>query len=372
MKRLLLLWLLSAAAASAQGTFDWLTFPTGGSAIPEVQAEWKCESSVLTLYTYTATAATRAATNITCNPNPAVDANGNGAPAPNSMAAPVNAYTLPYRELGVIPFTSTPVTPQVSCFTAADPTAFTLDRTNGLLTRSDICTAQVIAPIKVISRPSQVRITPDGSTAIVTSYDNGITFIDTSTNQISAILQPVIFASGVAIASDGSYALVTNYDDAAPYLAIVDIPSQSITGKIPLDLPFPQSVFLNPDSTLAWVTYPASNTVEAIDMLSGTVTRSLSINSPCDVVFNPTGTTAYVSSGAGSIQIIDTATYSTTSSVKTAAGTCDIQISADGHLVTANNYLAGSTTVFDARTPGTAVTIPGGTKPHGSVLVPVQ
>jgi DNA-binding beta-propeller fold protein YncE len=177
--------------------------------------------------------------------------------------------TLPYRELGVIPFSSMQTfNPNVSCNSNDNPTAFIVDHINGHVTRFNICTAETLATINVTSRPLQVRVTPDGGQAIVTSYDHGITFIDTSTNQITGVLQPDILASGLAISSDGSYALVTNYDDVAPYLTIVDIATQSVLGNIPLDREYPQSVFLNPDNTLAWVTYPWVNAVEVIDILT--------------------------------------------------------------------------------------------------------
>jgi DNA-binding beta-propeller fold protein YncE len=248
-------------------------------------------------------------------------------PAPGALN-----LTLPYRELGIVPFSSVQsVNPSVTCASGTNPSAFVVDHINGTVSRFNPCTAQTITTINVTSRPLQVRVTPDGSQAIVTSYDNAITFIDTATNQITNVLQPNILASGLAISSDGSYALVTNYDNVAPYLAVVDIASQSITGTIPLDRQYPQSVFLNPDNTLAWVTYPWVNAVEVIDILTGTVTRNLSVTVPYDVAFNPTGTTAYVASGFGTVEVFDTGTYQDTASIPAASGACDLQVSPDGH-----------------------------------------
>jgi YVTN family beta-propeller protein len=289
-------------------------------------------------------------------------------PAPGSFA-----FTVPYRELGVVPFSPIQnVNPNVSCNSELNPTAFLVDHLRGTVTRFNMCNGQPVATLNVVSHPLQVRVTPDGSQAIVTSYDNGITFISTATNQITNVLQPNILASGLVISADGSYALVTNYDNVVPYLAVVDIASQSITGQIPLDQAYPQSVFLNPDNTLAWVTYPWVNVVEAIDLLTGTVTRQLSIPTPYDVAFSPTGDTVYIASGAGTVEVIDTGTYQTTASVPAGLGACDLQVSPDGHFVTVNNYLAGSFTLFDTRAVPFSVTVTESFMPHGVVSVPIH
>ncbi len=70
--------------------------------------------------------------------------------------------------------------------------------------------------------------------------------------------------------------------------------------------------------------------------------------------------------------MIDTATYQTTASVPAASGTCDLQVSPDGHLITVNNYLANSVTLFDARSVPFSVTMPSGASPHGTAFVPIH
>lgn len=292
------------------------------------------------------------------------------APAPAAIA-----LTLPYRELPLIPFTPDPSpTITTSCASQLNPTGFAVDHINSTVTRYAICNSQPIAVVHVTGNPLQVRVTPDGSQAIVTSYDNGITFIDTSSNQITKVIQtgPDVFPSGVVIAPDGSYALVTSYIDVNPALLVLDVQSQSIAGSIPLDTQYPQSVFLNPDATLAWVTYPWDNAVEVIDILTGLVVENLVVINPFDVAFNPTGTVAYVASGAGSVQMIDTASYRTTQSVPADLGACDLSVSLDGHTVTVNNYLAGTITSFDPRLAPFSVTVSAGASPRGAVTVPLQ
>jgi DNA-binding beta-propeller fold protein YncE len=89
------------------------------------------------------------------------------------------------------------------------------------------------------------------------------------------------------------------------------------------------------------------------------------------IVFNSTGTRAFVSSGAGSVQVIDTSTYATIQSVPADAGAMDLLISPDGAYVTANNSLAQSVTVINTQSL-TATTMNIGGMPQGAALVPSQ
>ena len=288
-------------------------------------------------------------------------------------------YTLPWRAapLPVFYSTQTPVT-TFTCDSAVKPTAFAVDHINATVTHLDLCTGAPIATVKIAANPLQVEVTPDGTQAIVTSYNNAITFIDANSNAIRKVIQtaPNFTPSGLAIAPDGSYALVTNYEPAGSggaALAAVDIATQSIASTIPLDRDYPQSVFLNPDATLAWVTYPWSNAVEVIDVMSGEVVRSLSFSAPFGVGFNTTGTVAYLAGGvsSGSVAVIDTATYATTSTIPAGPGACDVLVSPDEQFLSVNNYLGGSVTLIDPRSLA-ATTVPAKGTPRGVVLIPSQ
>ncbi len=294
--------------------------------------------------------------------------------AATAVSAAALNITVPYRELGIVPFAPIKLTsPMVACDSSKNATVFVVNHLDASVTHYNICSGQTIASIAVTSNPRQVRITPDGAQAIVTSFDNAITFIDTTTNQVTKVLQASIHASGIAISGDGSYALITDFTDGAPAMSVLDIPNRVITGKISLNgRIYPQSVFLNPDNTLAYVTFPFDNAVEVIDILTGTLTQTLTVQYPLDVAFSPTGTIAYVASGAGTVQAIDTATYKTIASVPAGGGAVDLNVSPDGHTITVNNFLTNSSTVFDSRVMPFSVTSPVGAFPHGTAFVPVQ
>jgi YVTN family beta-propeller protein len=301
---------------------------------------------------------------------------------PPRAAAPGSTFTftVSFRDLPSGPLLAEVTSPVAwACNSNLNPTMFRVFHVTDTVTRINLCTGQAVATINVPDLPFQVRVTPDGSQAIVTSFSGAITFINTATNMVTGSIKiptdPNFAPAGIAISPDGSYALVTNYpattNVAYSYLAVVNIASMQITGKIPLAVEGPESVFINPDGTLAWVTHPWDNAVEVVDILTGTVVQEPLIFEPFSIVFNPTGTRAFVSSGTGAVQVIDTSTYQVIKSVAAGAGAMDLQITPDGAIIYVNNSLAQSITVIDTQSlQSTTTTI--GAMPQGAALVPSQ
>jgi len=298
-------------------------------------------------------------------------------PVPRTAGATAFAYTLPYRALpaGYVATTSLPsISP--TCNSQINPTMFEVAHMHGTVTRYDLCTKRALAVVSVPPLPLQVRVTPDGSEAVVTSYQNAITFIDTGTNQISKTIQtnPSFTPSGVAISPDGTLALVTNFQQTPnAYLAVVNLASKQVTSTIALDTGYPQSVFITPDGSLAWVTFPFDDLVEVIDLLTGVSVASLNVDTPYSVAFNPTGTFAYVAGGAGSgsVEVYNTTTYALTNTISAGAGAGDLLVSPDEVFFSINNAFGSSVVGIDALTL-TPTLAPQIGSPRGAVRVPVQ
>ncbi len=300
---------------------------------------------------------------------------GGPEPNPNTQAAdappplPYRPFALPALTFGA-GITISP--PQCS---SQNPTIFHVLHLDGVVTRINQCTSQTIASIPVTSNPLQVGVTPDEKWAIVTSYDNAISFINTATNTVANVIQTDTdtFPSGLSISSDGSFALVTSYIDDNPALLVINVANQAISRRIPLALEYPQSVFLSPDDMLAWVTYPFENSVEVVDVMTGSVDYTIPVGEPIDVVFNPTGTTAYISSRTpGGVTAVNTKTYSVTASITTALGSSDLLLSPDGGLLSVNNFDSNSESSIDAIGLTLLSTTPVSGTPIGAALVPVQ
>jgi DNA-binding beta-propeller fold protein YncE len=286
-------------------------------------------------------------------------------------------YTLPFRNLPAGPqITGTSVAVSPTCNTNLNPTDFRVYHVDNVVKRTNMCTGQTVATINVPALPLQLKVTPDGSTAVVTSYSGAVTFIDTGTNQVSGSVtvptDPNFTPSGLAISPDGAYALVTNYETPPDsYLLVIDLAAQKVTQQITLDNDYPQSVFINPDGTLAWIFYPWVNSVEVMDILTGTIVESFIVTEPFSMAFNATGTQAFLSSAIGSVEVFDTKTYALIKTIPADFGATDLQLSPDGQFILVNNSSAQSVTVIEtASLTGTTYSISG--TPLGSVLVPTQ
>ena len=288
-----------------------------------------------------------------------------------AIAAPFRQFAIPSLYLGTPPQNLIP-----QCNSQLNPTAYLVDHIDSKVSRNNMCTGATVATISnVPTNPLQIRVTPDGKWAILTSYNNAISFINTDTDTVANVIRTDgdTFPSGLAISPDGSYALVTSYIDDNPALLVIDIANQAITGRFPLDRQYPQSVFLSPDATVAWVTYPFEDVVEVIDVMTGTVNYALSVQEPIEVLFNATGTVAYVSSAsAAAVLAVDTSSYKVTHTVPTGRGASGLQLTLEGTLLIVDNYFDNSISLVDTSTLTVLKTMPVSDAPHGVAAGPLK
>ncbi len=228
------------------------------------------------------------------------------------------------------------------------------------------CSATVIANIPVTSRPLEIRLLPDGSQVIVTSYDSAITFIDVATNAIVATIQTSDFVnpSGIAVSPDGTRAYVTDYNDPGALL-IIDVQKHQILQTVPLGQGYPQSVFVTRDGSLAWVTFPFDNKIVVVDTLTNTIVKTLGADSPFGVAFNSTGTLAYVPSrSANAVEVFNTTTYASLPRIPTGAGPTEIGIAPDDSFAIVTNFDGNSLTFINLSDNSTN-TLPIPASPEG-------
>src|ERR1700736_3577973 len=109
-------------------------------------------------------------------------------------------------------------------------------------TRSD----EVTASIDVGSTPHGLAITPDGSRVLVAGFGtNSVEAIDTSTNQMVWQV-PVPQPHNLAITADGQTVYAASQKAGSAALAIIDIPSGTMTGSVPVEHT-PRALNLSPD-----------------------------------------------------------------------------------------------------------------------------
>lgn len=194
------------------------------------------------------------------------------------------------------------------------PDVIHVNHFNAEVVRISTCPVQITATIPVASRPLQVAITPDGNTALVTSFDNAVSFIDLNTNKVTYTLQTDfnVNPSGLAITPDGTRAYITSFNQSNPVVQMIDLASKTVTATISVTT-YPNSAFLTPDGSQLYVTFPFGNAVYVIDTLTNTIATTLSVPAPFGMAFNSTGTAAYIASqagnGGGTVQVLDTTTF---------------------------------------------------------------
>jgi len=221
-------------------------------------------------------------------------------------------------------------------------TLYLINNPNGTISDLSICPLQETNTILVCQDPIGQALTPDGSTLLVSCYDNQIVWVDTSTDLVvHSLATPNLYPAGIAMSPDGTVAYVTNYWDAdpAPALAVVNVASRTIVNTIPLPQAFPGVVVLTPDGSQAWVNYYDSNVVDIVDLLSGTPAGHLTFSGLTmnGMAFNPTGTSAYIVTGSN-LTVVNTATLKTVATIPLSGDPLDVVVSPDGGLVEVGDY----------------------------------
>ncbi|HEY4361495.1 MAG TPA: YncE family protein [Bryobacteraceae bacterium] len=253
------------------------------------------------------------------------------------------------------------------------PDIFQTVHTNAQVTRISTCPFQIKARIPVVSRPLQIAITPDGATALVTSFDNAVNFIDLATNKVTTTLitSDSVNPNGLAISPDGTKAYITSFDPDDPVVQVIDMATRKIVATFSTTLQYPQGATLSPDGSQLWITGPLDIGVDVFDTLTNTLTMQLNLPFTTDVAFNSTGTTAYVTSGVngkGTVYAIDTATLQTKATYTVGGGPADIRMLFGDTLLVVNNSLDGSESVIRLST-GAVSTVKLGSAVSGIAVV---
>ena len=251
---------------------------------------------------------------------------------------------------------------------SSQPDVMWVNHNNGFVNRISTCPFQPVARISVTANPLQIAITPDGTTALVTSYNNAITFINLATNQVTFTLQtPNIYPNGIAITPDGTKAYVTNFLPSQASIVEYDLNTHEQISSLSAPT-YPHSVFLSPDGGQLFVTFPYANLVWVIDTMTNTLSYSLSIPVPRGVGFNTHGTKAYISSAddpdhavkPGTVQEFDTGTFQITNTFNVGVGPTDVDVIGFDRYVIVNNFEEGSGSLIDVATGTVNTTAFGG------------
>jgi YVTN family beta-propeller protein len=196
------------------------------------------------------------------------------------------------------------------------------------------CPLAVMKAIPVCSAPLQIQSAPDGSTEIVTCYNNAVSFIDTATDKVTTLPTPLYYPNGIDISPDGSTAYISSFIDSPPVIFSINLATRQLNPQTLTVNAYPQNIFLTPDGAQLWVVFYQSSSVYVIDTLSMTVAATISVpGTPDGIAFTPDGTRAYVGILGGTVSVIDTATLTQLASIPVADQPTGILVSKDGSRV---------------------------------------
>src|ERR1035437_9523439 len=141
---------------------------------------------------------------------------GGGSPQRLDVQTPVVSFQDRYPVLSPLPFppafspTLLASYPRASC--TPNTNFYVVHHFSNLVSRYSACPLALAKRIMVGSNPLQLAMTPDAKTLIVTRYDSAVVFIDVATDAITTTLStPGAYPTGIAISPDGSTAYVTSY-----------------------------------------------------------------------------------------------------------------------------------------------------------------
>ena len=296
---------------------------------------------------------------------------GPGGYARKPHASTESAAFLPQqiRLLPFVPFVTPAANPTCD---SSYPDVFQAIHTLAIVTRYSTCPFKVVATIPVVTRPLQIQITPDGSTALVTSFENAVNFIDVATNKVTYTLKTdqSVNPHGLAISSDGTRAYITSFNATNPEILVIDLATKSIVATIPTNV-YPQGATLSPDGSQLWITSPLAQTVDIFDTLTNTRVTSLVIALTTDVAFTSDGTSAFVTSESavpGTVVEVNTTTYQIVKTYTVGSGPADISMSYADQFLVVNNSGDGSVSVIDLNKDSVS-TVKVGDAPAGIAFV---
>jgi YVTN family beta-propeller protein len=186
--------------------------------------------------------------------------------------------------------------------------------------------------------PLQTILNASGTTAYAVNQGSAsITVINTQTNAVEMTINTDAEVSSVALNPAGTIIWAANFDD--PALTAYDTSTGAEVADIAVPEPSPapvrylDQVAVNPAGTLVYATNWGSNSVNVIDTASDTLVDTIPVGqTPQGVVFNPSGTEAYVANddNTGTISVIDVATSKVTSTISTAENPFELTFNPTG------------------------------------------
>ncbi len=241
------------------------------------------------------------------------------------------------------------------------------------------CPYAITQRVTVGMRPEGIAGTPDGQFAWVTNEGEGtVSVVNIASATVVATIQLPPFdglsqPTNIVITPDGSTAYVIDFDaDPGSLVYVIDVPSRTVIKQISVGA-LPASIALTPDGTQAWVTCGGTGGLYVIDTLTNTIVgNNPNLVFASGVAFTPNGAQAYGGEGiqtGGYVAVVDTTTFEIKSQIVVGAFPHVLAVTPSGHDLFVTNLYGGTISQIDTSTNTVTQTITVGNDPWGLLFL---
>ena len=237
----------------------------------------------------------------------------------------------------------------------------------------------VVATIAVGDGPGGIALSPDGSRAYVTRFDDDlVSVIDTTTNAVIATIPVGDYPVQVVVTPDGGYAYVSN--PVGDTVSVIDTATNTVVATVPGGGQAPNGVAVSPDGAYVYfssavASLNAGKSVSVVETATNTVVDVITVgDSPTSVAVSPDGATIYVANSAdGTVSVIDAASNSVTDTITVGGGPVGLAVSPDGarvYVTHFDSFTGDTVSVINTATNAVIATIAVGQGPAGVAFTP--
>ena len=212
----------------------------------------------------------------------------------------------------------------------------------------DTASDRIVQAIETGKGPQGLALTPDGRSVLVAvNGEDRMAVIDTASRTIVATV-PIAKPHTIAVTPDGRFAYVASQEPGHFALAIVDLATRSVTGRVDLDKP-PRDLEFGHDGRALYYTLAGVAAVQVLDPVSNTRVAQIPTGASPHIAnfFRGMSAGVIVVQGPGELQLFDPASNLPTRAIAVGKQPHWVDATVDGAQLYVSNEGSNSVTVID-------------------------
>jgi YVTN family beta-propeller protein len=230
----------------------------------------------------------------------------------------------------------------------------------------DTRTNTVVDTVPGLGSPFGVALTPNGSFAYITNFQNSWVSVIDRTNTVVATVPGFNGPFGIAVAPNGAFAYVVNLVNDS--VGIINTATNVLAATVPLPSGSePVAVAITPNSATVYVSDQGANAVSVISSATNAVIATVPVGpNPAFLAITPNGAFVYVTNfGSTTVSVISTATNSVVATVPVGTKPVGVAIRPDGAVAYVTNSHDNTVSVISTATNTVTDVVPVGNGPNG-------